>query len=85
MSFVTTIFVFVLVWWVTLFAVLPMGVESQQSPEKGFDSGAPAKADIWRKVKINTLAAIIVTAVIWIFFYFFGAAIEEYYIEASGI
>ena len=83
MGIVTTFFVFVLVWWITLFIVLPMGVETDTSVKKGNDKGAPAKADIWHKIKTNTLLSIVITLAIWAIFAVYGEAIEAYYIQSS--
>ena len=51
---------YVVVWWLTLFAVLPFGVRSQHetgSVAEGTDPGAPAAHFMGRKVIITTLVA----------------------------
>ncbi len=51
---------YVVIWWVTLFAVLPFGVRSQHetgSVAEGTDPGAPAAQFMGRKIIITTLVA----------------------------
>ena len=58
------------IWWVSLFAVLPFGVQSQQEAGEvvpGSESGAPVKPMLLKKVIANTVLA----AVIWLIADFF--------------
>jgi len=67
MALGSSIAVFFIIWWVTLFAVLPIGVRSQQESGEvmpGSDPGAPARTRLLRIVGLNTLVA---TAVFVIF------------------
>lgn len=64
--------VFLLIWWLTLFAVLPMGVRGQAEEGdvvRGSEPGAPVDSQIKRKLKITTAVATViwlaVCAVIW--------------------
>jgi predicted secreted protein len=63
------------IWWTTLFAVLPFEMDTQHQAGEvvpGSEPGAPTKFRIGRKVLINTLAAAVVWAVIdaaYIYFY----------------
>jgi len=52
---------FLIVWFVALFCLLPMGLGSAIDP----DSGAPLKPQIGRKVLIATAIAL----VLWLAFY----------------
>ncbi len=36
------IFMFLVIWWLTLFVVLPWGIRRQESPDAGHDPGAPS-------------------------------------------
>lgn len=60
--------IFVVIWWLVLFVVLPFGVRAPtaEEMEPGQEPGAPVKPMMWRKVLICTL----ITALIWIIFYF---------------
>ncbi len=66
MGWLAGIFVYALLWWLALFAVLPWGVRREENPESGHDPGAPANPNLWRKL----LATTIVAAVAWVGVYF---------------
>ena len=57
--------VFLLIWWITLFAVLPMGVRGQAEEGdivNGSEPGAPVQSNMKRKAIITTIIA----AIIWV-------------------
>jgi predicted secreted protein len=56
----------VLIWWLTLFLVLPLGVARNIEADKGHDAGAPVDAQLKKKLIINTALAGAILAVIWI-------------------
>jgi predicted secreted protein len=63
MSITTVIAIYFLVWWVTLFAVLPWGVRSQHEGGEivpGTDPGAPAVHRVWRAMLWTTLIASVI-------------------------
>jgi predicted secreted protein len=66
MGWFTGIVLYVLIWWVALFAVLPIGTHavSEADPASGW-RGAPAAVHLPRKLLATTLVA----AVIWLGFY----------------
>lgn len=66
MNWFTGILVYVIVWWVVLFAVLPWGVRKVENPEEGHEAGAPANPMIGRKALITTGVA----ALVWVAIYF---------------
>jgi predicted secreted protein len=57
---VSGVVVYLLVWWTTLFAVLPWGVRQPDRPEN-FVGGAPVRANIKKKLVATTL----ISAIIW--------------------
>lgn len=60
MSLSSGLAVYFIIWWVTLFAVLPFGVRSQLEAGEispGSDPGAPAVTRIFRIISINSLVA----------------------------
>jgi len=60
-----TIVVFVMVWWVCFFAVLPIGVRGQfedGEPTPGTEEGAPSQPMLLKKVVWATIGAVILTA-----------------------
>jgi len=57
--------VFLIIWWVVLFAILPIGVRGQAEEDdvaRGTEPGAPTKANMLWKVKVTT----IITLVLWL-------------------
>jgi len=67
MSITTVIAIYFLIWWVTLFAVLPWGVRSQHEAGEiapGTDPGAPAVHRVWRALMWTTLIASLIFMVL---------------------
>ena len=65
MNWLTGIVVYVLVWWVTLFAILPLWVTPSEPGELGHAAGAPRHPLLRRKLALTTLVA----ALIWVGIY----------------
>ena len=69
MSWVTGILVYVVLWWLILFVVLPIGVRSHDETEQevvpGTHSSAPTRPLLLRKALATTLLA----GVLWLAFY----------------
>lgn len=65
MDLVGGIVVFVVVWFVVLFLVLPVGVRQPDETEVGHMPGAPENPRIW----LRFAATSGITAVIWIILY----------------
>jgi predicted secreted protein len=65
MAWVTGIVVYVLVWWITLFAVLPLWVTPAEPDDPGHAAGAPQRPRLLLKVVITT----VVSALIWLAIY----------------
>jgi predicted secreted protein len=69
MSWISAFAVYFIIWWITLFLVLPYGVRSQaESGDEmvpGTEPGAPVEAFLLRKLLANTVLAAIVFAA-WI-------------------
>ncbi len=69
MDIVLAIAVYIFIWWITLFAVLPFGVRTQHEEGEvvpGTPESAPAKPRLVRIFLINTLVASIVFAVVYV-------------------
>ena len=60
---VTAVAIFITIWWVTLFAVLPLGVrsvhESDDAPLAGTDPGAPVAPRLLMKAGLTTVISAI--------------------------
>jgi predicted secreted protein len=65
MAWVTGIIVYVLVWWITLFAVLPLWVTPAEPDDPGHAAGAPQRPRMLLKIAITT----VVSALIWLAIY----------------
>jgi predicted secreted protein len=65
MNPVSAVVVFIVIWWLTLFIVLPFGVRRTENPEPGHDHGAPAKPMLWRKVAVTTAISIVLFAAVY--------------------
>lgn len=70
MGWFTGIIVFVIVWWVVIFMVLPWGARPPETPEPGHAPSAPEHPRLLRKV----LATTAITAVVWLAIF---AAVES--------
>jgi predicted secreted protein len=60
--------IYLIVWMVCLFAVLPWGAHSQSDAEvitHGTEPGAPARFTIWKKLLATTILAFVVVALIF--------------------
>jgi predicted secreted protein len=69
MKLTFAIVVFICIWWMTLFAVLPFGVRTQDEDGKvvpGTPGSAPARMKMLRVVMINTFVASICFAVFYV-------------------
>ena len=62
--------IYVTIWWIVLFAVLPLGVRRVENPGRGQERGAPERPELLRKAIITSIVA----AVLWIAFYLFHQA-----------
>jgi predicted secreted protein len=65
MTWFTGIIVYVLVWWVTLFAVLPLWVTPAEPDDLGYAAGAPQRP----RLALKALVTSVVAAVIWLAIY----------------
>ena len=62
--------IYFVIWWITLFVVLPFGIrnahEAGTAVEEGHDAGAPVGHGLWRKAAVNTvIAAVVFAGVYW--------------------
>ena len=59
--------VYLMIWWVTLFGVLPLGVRGQAEEGdvvNGSEPGAPVQSNIKRKAIITTIIATIIWVIV---------------------
>lgn len=67
MTWFTGTVAFVLIWWTTLFAVLPLWTRPQADadPDTGGWRGAPERPLILRKLLVTTLVSALIWAGVW--------------------
>ena len=62
---VSAITVFVVLWWLVLFVVLPWGVQRDEAPQTGNDPGAPMRPRLLRKALLTTAIAAVLFALVY--------------------
>jgi predicted secreted protein len=65
MTVVTGIVVYILIWWLTLFTVLPWRVQPARRLEKGHAAGAPERPMIFGKLVITTMISAVLFAIVF--------------------
>ena len=69
MGITGSIIVYVIIWWIIFFSLLPVGIQSNKQVFKekigGMDPGAPKNPKIGKKFLITTLITTIIFAVIY--------------------
>ena len=73
MGVVSGIVVYMMIWWVVIFAVLPLGIKREVHCTQGHDTGAPMKTYLFHKFIFTT----ILSGIIWV--------IVNYFIQANII
>jgi predicted secreted protein len=65
MNWVFGIATYVVIWWVTIFAILPIGITPSEEDDAGHGAGAPANPRLLLKAGITT----VVSSALWLVFY----------------
>ena len=65
MGWVTGIVVYILTWWVVLFAILPLWVQPANPDDSAYGIGAPQHPHMGRKAMVTSAIA----AVLWVGIY----------------
>ncbi|HEX4111946.1 MAG TPA: DUF1467 family protein [Stellaceae bacterium] len=65
MNWVEDIVVYILVWWVVIFAVLPWGVRPPTELVRGQAESAPARPRLLLKAGVTTVVAFVIWLAIW--------------------
>jgi len=67
LTWFTGVVVYVLIWWIVLFAVLPIGTHPVDEPDATTGwRGAPARPRLLMKVIVTTLVAAVVWFAAWL-------------------
>ena len=70
MGWITLLAIYFIIWWITLFMVLPFGITRQTDGIVGQDTGAPQSPKIIFKMCINTILAFCIWLIVFICDYF---------------
>ena len=69
MGITGSIIVFVIIWWIIFFSVLPVGIQSNKEKFRerieGIDPGAPKNPKIAKKFLITTIITTLIFAVVY--------------------
>ena len=69
MGITGSIVVYVIIWWIVFFSVLPIGIKHSEKPFKsnleGIDPGAPKNPNIFKKFLYTTLITTVIFAGIY--------------------
>ena len=79
---VTAAAIYIMIWWVSLFAVLPLGGDRRDHAEgvpvqKGNDPGAPVRHNLGKKMRLNSLVAFVLWLVAMAFMYLIHLPLPE--------
>lgn len=80
MSYFSAFAVYFIFWWITLFAILPMGVKTQDEDGEvtlGTTESAPAAAKLWRKALLTTFVSGVIFA-----FYYVGTSVMGFSVDS---
>jgi predicted secreted protein len=64
-TLVGAIFIYFIIWWLVLFAVLPWGNRPHAEPEEGHVASAPANPRLALKFTITTAISAVLFLVAW--------------------
>jgi predicted secreted protein len=65
MDFILGVAVFILLWWMAFFVMLPWGAKSAHEAGVAVDPGSEAGAPLAHRLKFKALAAAGIAAVVW--------------------
>ncbi len=68
MSTTSAIAIYIIIWWLVLFMILPFGARSKidsADVTEGHDAGAPARPMMWKKVLATTVVSLVVFGIFY--------------------
>jgi predicted secreted protein len=80
MTFLTGLAVYFIIWWITLFAILPIGVRTQAEEGDvtlGTTESAPLQARLGRKLILTSLVAAVIFAVYFVATVYFELSVDS--------
>ncbi|MCP4318843.1 MAG: DUF1467 family protein [Hyphomicrobiales bacterium] len=80
MTLLTGFAVYFIIWWITLFAILPIGVRTQSEEGDvtlGTTESAPLKLQMGRKLILTSLVAAVVFAIYFVGTVYFELSVDS--------
>lgn len=80
MTFLTGFAVYFIIWWISLFAILPIGVRTQAEEgdvTPGTTESAPLKLQMGRKLILTSLVAAFVFAIYFVATVYFELSVDS--------
>lgn len=80
MSLLTAFAIYFIIWWVTLFAVLPIGVRTQNDEENvtlGTTESAPLEFRLGRKIVLTSIISTVIFGVYVLLTVVFGFSVDS--------
>lgn len=65
MTLVTAVAVYIVIWWLVLFTVLPWGVRPPENPVPGQATSAPDRPRLLLKFAVTTAVSAVVFAILY--------------------
>jgi len=72
MTWLTQFLIYIFFWWLTLFAILPIGIRRAENPEIGQDPGAPTNPRLKMRILVTSLIASIIWGAYFLVTHVFG-------------
>ena len=66
-EFLKGFLIYVIIWWIVVFTILPIGIRKPNKVEKGHAQGAPLNPQILKKFLITSVIAF----VLWLIVFYF--------------
>ena len=64
-EFLKGFLIYVIIWWIVVFTILPIGVRKSDKTEKGHADGAPQHPQILKKFIITSLIAFFLWSIVF--------------------
>lgn len=81
MSFFSAFAIYLVLWWLVLFAVLPLWTRREADPDAdltlGTDHGAPDNPHLLRKAAVTTIVSALLFAALYSMVVFFDLRLED--------
>ena len=66
-EFLKGFLIYIIIWWIVVFTILPIGIRKPNKVEKGHAQGAPLNPQILKKFLITSVIAFVLLLVVFYF------------------